>query len=63
MEPGLRRQLRMSMLLQAIACLFFGAAFVLKLIYTGLDFLTILFFVLAVVAGGAAVWLFKRSRD
>ena len=62
MEPGLRRQLRMSMFLQTIACVFFGAAFVLKLVYTGIDFLTVLFLVLAVVAGVAAVWLFRRSR-
>lgn len=62
MEPGLRRQLHFSMILQAVACVFFAVAFVLKLVYTGVDFLTVLFLVLALVAGCAAVWLFRKSR-
>lgn len=62
MESGLGRQLRFSMFLQAIASLFFAAAFVLRVIYSGIDFLSVLFLFLAVAAGSAAVWLFRKVK-
>jgi hypothetical protein len=63
MDARLRRQLHFSMVLQGSAALMLLVAFVLRVIYSGLDVLAVVFLLAGVGAAAFAVVLFKRARQ
>ena len=63
MDAKLRRQLHFSMVLQGSAALMLLGAFVLRVIYSGLDVLAVVFLLAGVGAGAFAVVLFKKVRQ
>ena len=63
MDAKLRRQLHFSMVLQGSAALMMLGAFVLRVIYSGLDVLAVVFLLASVGAGAFAVVLFKKARQ
>lgn len=63
MDAKLRRQLHFSMVLQGSAALMMLGAFVLRVIYSGLDVLALVFLLAGVGAAAFAVVLFKKVRQ
>ena len=63
MDAKLRRQLHFSMVLQGSAALMLLGAFALRVIYSGLDVLAVVFVLAGVGAGAFAVVLFKKARQ
>jgi len=63
MDARLRRQLHFSMVLQGSAALMLLVAFVLRVIYSGLDVLAVVFLLAGVGAAVFAVVLFKKARQ
>jgi len=63
MDARLRRQLHFSMVLQGSAALMLLGAFVLRVIYSGLDVLAVIFLLFGIGAGAFAVVLFKKARQ
>jgi hypothetical protein len=63
MDARLRRQLHFSMVLQGSAAFMLLVAFVLRVIYSGLDVLAVVFLLFGIAAGAFAMVLFKKARQ
>jgi len=60
---SLKRQLRFSLFLQGAAFIMFGIAFVVRMLASGLDVLTIAFALFAVLCAGAFVLTRSKMKQ